>query len=85
MSEAVKTQLQSLIADAKAYKSAKEMANMDYKYAMKKIGMLAEQYPEIAKELNILPEEGAEGAEGSEGAGTTGKRGRKAKGAEASA
>ena len=56
MSEATKTQMQALIVDAKGQKAARDMANMDYKHTMKKLQMLADANPELAKELGIVNE-----------------------------
>lgn len=56
MSDSVKAQMQALINDAKGHKAARDMASMDYKHAMKKLGMLAEAHPELAKELGIVDE-----------------------------
>ena len=56
MSDSVKAQMQALINDAKSHKAARDMASMDYRHAMKKLGMMAEAHPEIAKELKIVVE-----------------------------
>lgn len=56
MSDAVKAQMQALINDAKDHKATRDIANMDFKHAMKKLGMLAEAHPELAKELGIVAE-----------------------------
>lgn len=44
----IETQFQTLINEAKALKSTMDMAKLDYKHIMKKLTILAEQYPALA-------------------------------------
>lgn len=52
----VKAQMQTLITEAKAHKATRDLANMDYKHAMKKLSVLAESNPDVARELGIVEE-----------------------------
>lgn len=56
MSDAVKAQMQGLINEAKGHKATRDLASMDYKHAMKKLSVLAEAHPELARELGIVEE-----------------------------
>ena len=65
MSDAVKAQMQGLIADAKGHKATRDMANLDYKHVMKKLSILAEENPALAKELGIVEEKKEDEKKGS--------------------
>jgi len=54
MNDAVKAQMQGLVNDAKGHKAAIEMAKVDYRHTMKKLDLMAELYPELAKELGVV-------------------------------
>jgi hypothetical protein len=56
MTDAIKAKMQALIAEAKNHKAMRDMANMDYKYTMKKLRMLTEAHPDIARELGLFDE-----------------------------
>lgn len=79
----IKSLMSQLVSDAKAAKAQRDMHNLDYKHAMKKLKLLAEGNPVEARELGITAEEaeGAEGAETAEGgeasAPAAGRKGRK--------
>jgi hypothetical protein len=62
-SDQIKSQMQALVDEAKGHKAQRDMSTMEYKHAMKKLGMLAETYPVLAKELGIVDEKKAEEGE----------------------
>lgn len=53
----IKALMTALVADAKAAKAQRDMHNLDYKHAMKKLKLLAEGNPVEARELGITTEE----------------------------
>lgn len=76
----IKSLMSQLVSDAKAAKAQRDMHNLDYKHAMKKLKLLAEGNPVEARELGITAEETetAEGGEGGEAsAPAAGRKGRK--------
>lgn len=49
----IETQFQTMINEAKALKSTMDMAKLDYKHTMKKLTIMAEQYPALAAKYGL--------------------------------
>jgi hypothetical protein len=49
----IEAQFQELIQAAKAHKAELDMAKLEYKHTMRKVGILAEQYPAMAQKLGL--------------------------------
>ena len=49
----IEVQIQALIDDAKGHKSILDMAKLDYKHVMKKLSIIAEQYPALAIKFGL--------------------------------
>lgn len=56
----IKQQMKALIEEAKGHKVRRDMAAMEYKHSMKKLELLAEEYPELAREYGIVDEKKSE-------------------------
>jgi len=52
----IEAQFQELIQAAKAHKAELDMAKLEYKHTMRKVGILAEQYPAMAQKLGLDPQ-----------------------------
>jgi hypothetical protein len=52
----IEAQFQELIQAAKAHKADLDMAKLEYKHTMKKLSILAEQYPAMSQKLGLSPE-----------------------------
>lgn len=55
--ENIETQIQSLIDEAKSHKAVLDMAKLDYKHAMKKLSIMAGQYPALALKYGLTKSE----------------------------
>lgn len=51
--ENIETQIQTLIEEAKGHKAVLDMAKLDYKHAMKKLSIMAGQYPALAQKYGL--------------------------------
>lgn len=51
--ENTESQIKSLIEEAKGHKALLDMAKLDYKHAMKKLSILASQYPALALKYEL--------------------------------
>lgn len=51
--EHAEVQIQNLIDEAKANKAALDMAKLDYRHSMKKLSILADQFPALALKYGL--------------------------------
>jgi hypothetical protein len=57
VSDTIEMQFQTMIEEAKGLKASLEMTKLDYRHTMKKLTIMAEQYPSLAAKYGLTKTE----------------------------